>query len=127
MTETAEAEAPEVVQAETPAPKPGPRRKPARPPRRHGDPDQYLMTAKRLAVENYNRSRDQETTEELTMDGVYIVWFSKTLKNWKAIVASPIVFGIMWEISYNGALGEAYIDVYKKVTNVKVPMRGKKS
>lgn len=97
-----------------------------RPQRPHGDSNRFLNKAMQVVVDNYNRSRDPQTTNELTLDGVYIVWFAKTLRNWKAIVASPVVFGLLWEVSCDGGKQEIYIDVYKKVTNVKLSTRGKR-
>jgi hypothetical protein len=88
------------------------------------DPDRFLMQAKQLVVENYNNHRDLGRSEELSMGSVYIVWFAKTLSNWKAIVASPVARGLMWEVTYNGNRGEAYIDIYKKLNNVRVPTGG---
>jgi hypothetical protein len=88
------------------------------------DPDRLLMQAKQLVVDNYNANRNAEKTAALTRGSVYIVWFCKTLGNWKAIVASPVARGLMWEVTYNGHRGEAYIDVYKKITNVRVPTGG---
>jgi pyruvate/2-oxoglutarate dehydrogenase complex dihydrolipoamide acyltransferase (E2) component len=84
------------------------------------DPDRFLTMAKELVVTNYNDSRPLRTSAELTVQGVYIVWFSKTLGNWKAIVASPVIRGLLWEVSYNGNRREAYIDVYKKLNNTRI-------
>jgi hypothetical protein len=84
------------------------------------DPDAFINLAKRLVVENYNKHRDAERSSELPYDGVYIVWFAKMLWNWKAIVASPIVRGLIWEVTSNGYKHEVYIDVYKKLNNVKI-------
>ena len=86
------------------------------------DPDRFLMTAKRVAVANYNASRDAGRSPEITTDQTYIVWFTKTLGNWKAIVASPAARGLLWEITFNGHKNECYVDVYKKLNNVKVSL-----
>jgi hypothetical protein len=88
------------------------------------DPDRLLKQAKQLVVDNYNTNRPSNKTATLTIDSVYIVWFSKTLGNWKAIVASPVARGLLWEVTYNGHRGEAYIDVYRKIINVRVPTGG---
>jgi len=86
------------------------------------DPDRFLMLAKRAVVMNYNKHRDPQRSQELTMGSVYIVWFSKTLGNWKAIVASPVARSLFWEITYNGHKSEVYVDIYKKLNNVKIPL-----
>jgi hypothetical protein len=85
------------------------------------DPDKFLMAAKRTVVENYNEHRNSKTLPELTIDMVHVVWFSKTLGNWKAVVASSVARGLLWEIAFNGGSNEVYLDVYKKLNNVKIP------
>ncbi len=91
------------------------------------DPDRFLHTAKKVCVDNYNLHRDSSRSPELTTDGVFIVWFAKTLGNWKAIVSSPVARGLMWEVTFNGHRGEVYLDVYKKTNNVKVQLELVKS
>ena len=86
------------------------------------DPDRFLMTAKKVAAANYNASRVADRGSDITPDQTYIVWFTKTLGNWKAIVASPAARGLLWEISCNGHKKECYVDVYKKLNNVKVSL-----
>lgn len=51
---------------------------------------------------------------------VYVVWFSKTLKNWKAMVSTTLPDQMYYEVTYNGTDKETYIDAYKKFKNVKV-------
>jgi Family of unknown function (DUF6275) len=84
------------------------------------DPDRFIRTAKEQVVANYNEHRDRGRSRELTTDAVYIVWFAKTLANWKAIVASATVRGLLWEVTSNGHRNEIYIDVYKKFNNTRV-------
>lgn len=52
---------------------------------------------------------------------MYVVWFSKTLKNWKAIVCTSYKDGMMYEVTHNGEAGETYLDAYKKTDNVVYP------
>ena len=51
---------------------------------------------------------------KITPEDMYIVWFSKTLQNWKALVSGVHVKEYI-EITYNGDRQEAYVDVYQKV------------
>lgn len=51
----------------------------------------------------------------------YVVWFCKTLQNWKAIVCTTMADGHMYEVTHNGDKGETYIDDYVKVANVVIP------
>lgn len=77
--------------------------------------------AKDLVV-NYFNSRVEKTDDfYLSVDKVYVVWFAKTLQNWKALVSTTIPDGMYYEVTYNGDKKEAYIDAYKKFDNVAVP------
>ena len=51
---------------------------------------------------------------KITPEDMYIVWFCKTLQNWKALVSGVYVKEYI-EITYNGDRQEAYVDVYQKV------------
>lgn len=81
-----------------------------------------MTIAKRVVVANFNEHRKSRTVPELQMKDVFIVWFTKTLMNWKAIIASSQAKGLFWEVSYNGVRKEIYLDVYTKINNVKISM-----
>lgn len=49
---------------------------------------------------------------------LYIVWKSKVIQNWKYLIASTLIDGMYYELTYNGDKEEWYIDAYKKVENV---------
>jgi len=51
---------------------------------------------------------------------VYVVWFSKTLKNWKALLSTTVDDGRYYEATYNGDKHELYLDVYAKMDNVTI-------
>jgi hypothetical protein len=86
------------------------------------EPERFTRLARQIAVDNYNANRYAGRSPVVTMDQVYIVWFTKVLGNWKAIVASSTARGLMWEITFNGHRKEAYVEVYKKLNSVKVPL-----
>ena len=48
---------------------------------------------------------------------VFIVWYCKTLQNWKALAG---IYGRneYFELTYNGDKKELYLDVYKKSKNI---------
>ena len=48
---------------------------------------------------------------------IYVVWFCKTLQNWKAILSTDIEKGWLFEVTYNGDKHESYLDAYKKAEN----------
>ena len=51
-------------------------------------------------------------------DDIYIVWFCKTLQNWKALLSTDTMSnGIYFEVTYNGDKDELYFDHYQKVLN----------
>lgn len=61
-----------------------------------------LKKAKRLVV-NYYNSRVEITDDfEITEENVFIVWFCKTLQNWKALVSTTVSDGMYYEVTYNG-------------------------
>ena len=53
---------------------------------------------------------------EIKPDDMYIVWFCKTLQNWKALVSGVHIEEYI-EVTYNGDKGETYVDVYWKECN----------
>lgn len=84
----------------------------------HGDPFQFQNKAIDLVVEKYNRDiRDVGYEDLITEKEVFVVWFSKTLQNWKALVSTDRNDGRYYELTYNGDRLETYVDVYTKVSN----------
>lgn len=77
--------------------------------------------AKRLVVDYYNEHSEKTDDFVLTVLDVYVVWFSKVLQNWKALISTTVNDGMYYEVTYNGDKHEAYIDAYKKWKNVTVP------
>lgn len=82
--------------------------------------DERMKKAKDLVISYYNSRVDITDDKRLTRDDVFIVWFSKTLQNWKALVSTTISDGMYYEITYNGDKLETYIDAYKKWENIRV-------
>lgn len=78
------------------------------------DNDKFLKTAKAAIVCWYNR---HNAPSVITMDDVYIVWFSKTLQNWKALASTSHEDGMYYEITYDGNKEVAFVDAYKKWDN----------
>lgn len=56
---------------------------------------------------------ERGTVEEIKPENVYVVWYSKTIQNYKALLGVPIDGdGHYYEVTYNGDLKEVYLDVY---------------
>lgn len=51
---------------------------------------------------------------------VYFVWYSKILKNSKALISTSLPDGMYYEVTYNGEKDEFYLDAYKKFENIKI-------
>ena len=77
-----------------------------------------LEKAKHLASQEFSRLSGREIKAE----ECFIVWFSKTLQNWKALVSTNAISsnekcGDYAKITHNGDKKETYVDVYAKVSN----------
>lgn len=77
-----------------------------------------LETAKKLAAQEFSRLAGFTINPE----DCYVVWFSKTLQNWKALVSTNQIksdekCGDYAEVTHNGDKAETYVDVYTKVSN----------
>lgn len=81
----------------------------------------FMEKAKTL-VYDYIKAKLEKTDTHVTFapDEVYIVWFSKTLQNWKCLISTTLPDGMYYEVTYNGDAKTTYIDAYKKWDNVAV-------
>lgn len=79
-----------------------------------------LKKAKQLVVNYYNNRVEITDDFEITEENVFIVWFCKTLQNWKALVSTTVSDGMYYEVTYNGDKKETYLDAYKKWENVRI-------
>lgn len=86
------------------------------------DQNRMINTARGI-VQNYiERTRDK-SDEKIPFE-TYVVWFSKTLQNWKALVSTTIPDGRYYEVTHNGDKDESYLDVYVKIDNIKIGLEG---
>ncbi len=72
-----------------------------------------MQKARQVVVDYYNSL----FPNGVEYDDTFIVWFCKTLQNWKALVAINTVSGWYFEITYNGDENVIYLDKYVKDTN----------
>lgn len=87
------------------------------------DPEHLPLKARRLVFEQVKNTLEK-TDVHITFseDEVYVVWFTFTLGNWKAMLSTTLPDGRYYEVTYNKAKNEAYIDTYIKVVNTVVDM-----
>ena len=80
----------------------------------------------KIVIDYFNEHSERTDNFKLTEDQVYIVWFSKTLQNWKALVSTSVSDGMYYEVTYNGDKKETYLDAYKKWQNICYPDKEEK-
>lgn len=76
--------------------------------------------AKKIVLDYANEHIDKTDNVQIAMDNVFVVWFCKTLQNWKALVSTTLPDGMYYEVTYNGDKKEVYLDAYKKFENRKI-------
>lgn len=81
---------------------------------------EYQKIARKIVLDYANEHIDKTDNMHITLDNVYLVWFSKTLQNWKALVSTDLPDGMYYEITFNGDKNEVYLDAYKKFENRKI-------
>ena len=82
----------------------------------------YQKTAREIVFNYANKHIDKTDNVQITLDDVYVVWFCKTLQNWKALLSTTLPDGMYYEVTYNGDKKEVYLDAYKKFENQKIDM-----
>lgn len=73
--------------------------------------------AREIVRDYFNSHVDVTDGIQISIEDVYVVWFSKTLQNWKALVSTTVPDNKYYELTYNGDRGETYVDVYVKLDN----------
>ena len=77
----------------------------------------YQEIAKEIVLNYANKHIDKTDNVHITLDYVYIVWFCKTLQNWKALLSTTLPDGMYYEVTYTNSKDEFYLDAYKKFEN----------
>lgn len=82
------------------------------------DSQKFIELAINTVVDYFNKNVDVTNRKALKPEDVYIVWSCKTLGNNKALLSTNVSDGMYYELTYNGAKQEMYLDAYKKWENV---------
>ena len=56
----------------------------------------------------FNDHVEVTDNKKITEDDVFVVWFCKTLQNWKALVSTTVSDGMYYEVTHNGDKGDLY-------------------
>ena len=80
----------------------------------------YQEIAKEIVLNYANEHIDKTDNLQITLDDVYVVWFCKTLQNWKVLLSTTLPDGMYYEVTYNGDKKEVYLDAYKKFETQKI-------
>lgn len=80
--------------------------------------ESIMIQKAREVVLKYINDNMNVGDKHIKYDDTYVVWFSKTLQNWKALISTTIPDGMYYEVTYNGSKKEIYLDAYKRWENV---------
>ena len=78
---------------------------------------EFIPLAKQTVLDYVKAHLDVTDDVKVSIDDIYVVWFCKTLQNWKALVSTTLPDGMYYEVTYNGDKKEIYLDAYKKFEN----------
>lgn len=57
-------------------------------------------TARKIVRDYFNSHVDVTDKKQITLDDVFVVWWCKTLQNWKALVSTTVPDGMYYEVTY---------------------------
>ena len=87
---------------------------------RKKEENKMIEKAKELA----SRAMTEVNLVEVKPEDCFVVWFCKTLQNWKALVSTNVLQSSAngqadyCEVTHNGDKNETYVDVYCKAKNI---------
>lgn len=81
---------------------------------------EFLSICRAKVAEYFNQKKEKtDAAPMMAAEDAYVVWYCKTLQNHKALLSTPVLDGMYYEITYNGDRNELYFDAYKKWENIK--------
>ena len=78
---------------------------------------EFFELVKNTVRDYTNEHLDKTDGKQITTEDVFVVWYCKTLQNWKALVSTTLPDGMYYELTLNGDRAELYFDAYKKFEN----------
>ena len=78
---------------------------------------EFIPLAKQTVLDYVRAHLDVTDNGNVSINDIYVVWFCKTLQNWKALISTTLPDGMYYEVTYNGDKKEIYLDAYKKFEN----------
>lgn len=73
--------------------------------------DNRIPQAKVIVTQYYNEHHD----EKIDTDDVAVVWFCKTIQNWKVLLITFTRDNTYYALTYNGDKSEWHLDVYNQI------------
>lgn len=84
----------------------------------------FFELVKKTVADYTNEHLDKSDGKQIGTEDVYVVWYCKTLQNWKALASTTLFDGMYYEITINGDKQELYLDAYKKFENRAIKVEG---
>ena len=81
---------------------------------------EFVGKVKQTVADYANEHVDKIDGVKISAENVYIVWYCKTLQNWKALASTTLPDGMYYELTVNGDKNEMDLDAYKKFENRKI-------
>ncbi len=77
----------------------------------------FFELVKSVVRDYANEHLDKTDGKQITTEDVFVVWYCKTLQNWKALASTTLLDRMYYELTLNGDRAELYLDAYKKFEN----------
>jgi len=72
----------------------------------------------KLFVVGSHNNNIEDMTEQLSVEDLYIVWFTYILGGYKSMVSTTVPGdGLYFEVTFDVAKNRHYVDCYKKISN----------
>lgn len=84
----------------------------------------FFELVKKTVADYTNEHLDKSDGKQIGTEYVYVVWYCRTLQNWKALASTTLFDGMYYEITINGDKQEMYLDAYKKFENRAIKVEG---